>query len=152
MSGLRRPVVCDRVRAQISVDLDGELSQLERAMLAAHLERCAACRAYGADVAAFTIALREASPERMEVPVVVRRRPGTVIASRIPAGIAAAMALAVVGVASQIAAHQPRGGLRAVPRAEALRYPTQADLDRELVLIEIASGGPKQSGARETVR
>ena len=45
---------CDRVRAQISLELDSELSQLERAMVAAHVVRCAGCRAFRTGVTAVT--------------------------------------------------------------------------------------------------
>ena len=43
MSAVYPLSVCARVREQVSLELDGELSQLEQRMLAAHLERCAAC-------------------------------------------------------------------------------------------------------------
>ena len=69
-------LVCDRVRAQISVGLDGELSQLERAMLASHLARCAGCARYEQDVTAFTQALRAAPLEPLSRPIVVQPAPG----------------------------------------------------------------------------
>lgn len=145
---LRLPVVCDRVRAQISLELDGELSQFERAMLAAHLARCPDCRAYEAEVTAFTRALRAAPLERVETRVVVRR-PRRVAAVRLPASVAAVLALAVVGVASQLAANQAADTRLSSPRAQ-LRFPTLDELEHELTLIEAASGSRR--GARETVR
>jgi predicted anti-sigma-YlaC factor YlaD len=146
---LRRPVVCDRVRAQISVDLDGELSQLERAMLASHLERCADCRSYAAEVTAFTQALRDEPLEGLERPVVVVRRSRRVAAVRLPAAVAAVMAIAVVGVSSQIAANQTRE--RALSSRTELHFPTQDELEREQTLIESASS-LSASGAKETVK
>lgn len=148
---LRRPVVCDRVRAQISVDLDGELSQLERAMLASHLARCADCRSYAAEVTAFTHALRETPLERIETPVVVQRRSRRVIAVRLPASVAAVLALAVVGVGSQIATYQTRESAGSVRLGTPTRFPTQDELERELTLIEIGSRDSTR-GARETVK
>ena len=61
------------MRAQVSLRLDGELSQLELRMLDAHLARCAECREYDADVTRITTELRAAPLERMEIPVVIRR-------------------------------------------------------------------------------
>jgi predicted anti-sigma-YlaC factor YlaD len=37
---------CERARAWTSLQADGELSELELALLAAHLERCPECRAF----------------------------------------------------------------------------------------------------------
>ena len=50
MSAVYPQSVCARVREQVSLELDGELSQLEQRMLGAHLERCGACATYAADV------------------------------------------------------------------------------------------------------
>jgi anti-sigma factor RsiW len=61
--------ICDRVRGQISLDLDGELSQLERAMLASHVRRCPSCAAFQASATSFTHALRTAPLEALERPM-----------------------------------------------------------------------------------
>ncbi len=65
--------VCDRVRSQISLDLDGELSQLERAMVARHLDRCSSCEAFRGDLTAFTSTLRETPLEHPEHAIVLPR-------------------------------------------------------------------------------
>jgi anti-sigma factor RsiW len=57
----------------ISLDLDGELSQLEQVALARHLDGCARCREAGTEVNAFTQLLRDA-------PLVELRRPVEVAA------------------------------------------------------------------------
>ena len=55
MSVLPRPSLsCDRAREWASLRLDGELSQLEGAMLASHVDRCAECRTVVAEIEAFT--------------------------------------------------------------------------------------------------
>ena len=90
-----RPLVCERVRGQISVGLDGELSQLERVMIASHLERCAACGAYEAEVRSFTRALRAAPLEPMARSVVIHRRRRHV-GARVQVAAAAAVALAAL--------------------------------------------------------
>lgn len=51
---------CDRARAWASLELDGELSQLERALLAAHTRRCESCAAFAAELRALTETLRSA--------------------------------------------------------------------------------------------
>ncbi len=139
------------MRAQISVALDSELSQLERAMVNVHLARCAECRAYEVEVAAFTHALREAPLERT-ASLTVRRLPRRATLRAVPA-VAAGLMIAVAGVATQLASNQARdaGSERlAAPR----QFPTQSELERELSLLEIASGadGGKLGGPQETVR
>jgi anti-sigma factor RsiW len=140
MSTVRPSVICDRVRSQISLELDDELSQLERAMVSAHLGRCDECRAYRDEVTAFTGALRAAPLEPMESPIVLRRtRHG--IGARLQAGAAAAVALVAVGVASQIASQPPSQGL---PPISEIRYPSQRAIERELAILESVNSGEKR--------
>src|SRR5919107_2195430 len=93
-------VGCDRVRAQVSLELDGEISQLERALLGAHLRRCADCRSFRERTRAFTTELRAAPLSRPPADLHVRRPRRISVVGRYQAGVAAAMALAIVGVAS----------------------------------------------------
>jgi predicted anti-sigma-YlaC factor YlaD len=51
---------CERARAWISLGLDGELSELEGALLQAHLARCDACTAAAAEVRVLADTLRSA--------------------------------------------------------------------------------------------
>lgn len=101
-----RPVVCERVRAQVSLRLDGELSELERRMMESHLTRCAACGAFERDVAKLTQSLRDAPLERLRNPVVVHA-PRRVSFARIQGGVAAAVAVVAFGVAVQFAGSEP---------------------------------------------
>jgi predicted anti-sigma-YlaC factor YlaD len=57
--------LCERARFWTSLRLDGELSELEGALLDAHLARCAACRAVADGFDASTTALRSAPLERV---------------------------------------------------------------------------------------
>jgi anti-sigma factor RsiW len=94
--------ICDRIRGQISLELDGELSQLERAMVASHVRRCAACADFRATATSFTHALRAAPLEPlarpMEIPSLRRRalaevRVGAVRVAAAAAGIAVVLTL-----------------------------------------------------------
>jgi len=143
------PVACERVRVQVSLELDGELSQLERAMVAAHVLRCADCRAYRSDVHAFTRALRAAALE-IAPAVTVRRYRRSAAAMRFQAGVAAAMAFAVVGVATQVVQSRPDGS--PISSFRVSHFQTQSELEREQALIDpnIApgSGGPGEATVR----
>src|SRR4051812_45109458 len=55
-----RPPACDRARTWASLRLDGELSELEGALLDAHLARCPACSAAVAAIEDATAVVREA--------------------------------------------------------------------------------------------
>jgi anti-sigma factor RsiW len=134
MRKVRPSVICDRVRSQVSLELDGELSQLERAMVAAHLERCPDCRAYESEVTAFTRLLRQAPLKEIESPVVVRR-PHRTIAARLQAGVAAAVAVAALGAASQVA---PEGEdpARSPSESRQIQYPSQRQIQGEQAILE----------------
>jgi predicted anti-sigma-YlaC factor YlaD len=100
--GLYLSPVCERVRGQISLDLDGELSQLEQAMVARHLERCAECGAFRDELTAFTAALREAPLETPERPILLpplrRARFEAVRDAALRVGAAAAGVALIVGL------------------------------------------------------
>jgi predicted anti-sigma-YlaC factor YlaD len=89
-----RTGACDRAQQWISLDLDGELSQLERAALARHLDRCPTCRAAGGEVGAFTRILRAAPPVELarQLTVELPRR------ARVRAARRAAVSLALAGL------------------------------------------------------
>jgi anti-sigma factor RsiW len=62
---------CERAQSWASLELDGELSQLERVLLATHLRRCDACAERVAGMRAVTVALRSAPLEAPAAPVFV---------------------------------------------------------------------------------
>jgi len=96
-----RTSACERAAQWISLDLDGELSQLERAALGRHLHGCARCREIGAGVRAFTTLLREAPLVELDRPVELppARRPRARTVRRVGASLAFAVvtAFAVAG-------------------------------------------------------
>jgi anti-sigma factor RsiW len=93
---------CERAHAWASLELDGELSQLERALLAAHLGRCANCAASVAEMRAVTDALRGAPLERpsraLYAPSPVQPRRRTALAVRLAAAATLAALAAGAGV------------------------------------------------------
>jgi hypothetical protein len=95
-------VLCERARGWAALAPDGELSELERKLLDAHLQRCHACGYFAVQVAAVAAELREAALQPLPRPVSVpiwRRRP---IYARVRAvGAAAAVAVMALGVASR---------------------------------------------------
>ena len=90
---------CARARGWASLELDGELSQLESALLAAHLRLCPACSEAVAEMHAVTTLLRAAPLEQPARPVAAapsaesRRRP---LALRL--ALAAALAALAAGL------------------------------------------------------
>ncbi|MDX6452188.1 MAG: hypothetical protein QOH16_2237 [Gaiellaceae bacterium] len=55
---------CERARSWASLRADGELSELESALLDAHVGRCSACRAFACGTHEVAAALRSARLER----------------------------------------------------------------------------------------
>jgi predicted anti-sigma-YlaC factor YlaD len=90
-----QPRTCDRAREWVSLRLDSELSELEHALLDAHLERCADCAAYAAGVETVTHGIRGAKTERLRHPIVLPLRRRFAFAARaLQAGTATAAVLA----------------------------------------------------------
>src|ERR687896_2082611 len=93
---------CERAHGWASLELDGEISQLERALLAAHLGRCAACAQSVAEMRALAEVLRGAPLERparplyLPAPAPARRR--TALAVRLAAAATLAAVAAGLGV------------------------------------------------------
>lgn len=101
------PANCERARAWASLRLDGELSELEQALLTAHVSQCDACHEYEESVSAAVLVLRSQPLEQVEHPVAMpaRRR------ARVrPLGLArvAAVAAAVVGMTTVLGTESPK--------------------------------------------
>ena len=105
---------CDRAREALSLGLDGELSELERARLDLHLEGCAECRAFEGGTVAATQFLRDAPLEQMSVPIVLpRARRLSVV--RLMQASAAAAAVALIAGHSAMHGVAQRQSASAVP-------------------------------------
>ncbi|MCW2965992.1 MAG: hypothetical protein JWO17_3244 [Actinomycetia bacterium] len=86
--------VCERARFWASLRLDGELSELEGALLDAHLARCTGCQAVVERFGASTTALRTATLEHIApVAVDLPRSPRRLLAT---VAVAAVLVLGVI--------------------------------------------------------
>jgi anti-sigma factor RsiW len=121
-------IACAQAAQWLSLELDGELSELERAALDVHLERCADCAYSRAELVAFTSLIREAPPEPPRVPVAVlpprgsrgKRRARRAVAAVAIAGVLAAT-IAVFG-APHGSQNRSTSGLAAATPAQRLQF------------------------------
>ncbi|MHB8643405.1 MAG: zf-HC2 domain-containing protein [Gaiellaceae bacterium] len=93
-----QPHACERAREWASLRLDGELSELEQALFASHLDRCAGCAAYAAGVSATTAEIRAAKLQHLTRPIALPLRRRIAFAARAlqaGSGVAAVLAAAV---------------------------------------------------------
>src|SRR4051812_3122963 len=93
---------CERARELASLRLDGEISELEEALLRTHQGRCADCHAFARRLGGFTGELRAAPLESPGKSFTLPRRPRVALRSVSFAAAAAAVAV-VVGVGSILA-------------------------------------------------
>src|SRR4249919_1457869 len=85
--------LCARARFWASLRLDGELSELEGALLDAHLARCADCAAFASGAAASTAAIRAVplvahAPVSVSLPASPRRVFVGIVAAAVVIGAA----------------------------------------------------------------
>jgi anti-sigma factor RsiW len=141
MSAVYPLSVCARVREQVSLELDDELSQLEQRMLTAHLERCAACATYADDVRDLTERIRTAPLHTMRRPVVVRRQ-RFITTTRLQIGVAAALALAALGLGTQLAAtaESQQGSFARFEGQPNLSPPSRV-LEQEQAILRVVKAG-----------
>jgi len=92
--------VCHRTRQHVSLRLDSELSELEQALMAAHLARCTSCRAFADDLEGLTETLRAAPLAEPSVQFQLPRRPARFGVAQAGSAAAAAItvAVALVGI------------------------------------------------------
>lgn len=95
--------LCERARAWASLRADGELSELESALLDGHLERCADCRSFAAGADRVTLALRSTRLERpgpLAVRPITHPGPRSTIVRAVQVAFVAALVVAVGFVAA----------------------------------------------------
>ncbi len=136
------PLICERVRSQISLLLDAEVSELDRRLVAAHLARCAECRAFEQPVRAFTEQLRATPLEVSSLPVVLTRiRARQRVWLRTAELSAVATVLIVLGVVSQLGAPRVEGRSTGRQFTTASLFKTTS-WQPELEMAQIDSGAP----------
>ena len=72
----RHAQACDRARQWASLELDGELSELEQLGLRSHLAGCAECAPVVADMRRIALELRGLPLEQPRAAIVLPARPG----------------------------------------------------------------------------
>jgi ferric-dicitrate binding protein FerR (iron transport regulator) len=97
---------CERIRGYAAWSVDGELSEVEAAALAAHRARCSACNAYAARLEEAARLVRETPLKRLDFPIVLPSR-RLRFARTVQIGAAAAAVAAVVGVSVTVPFNAP---------------------------------------------
>jgi anti-sigma factor RsiW len=153
-----RRVACERTSRFVSLDLDGELSRFERALLVRHLARCDRCAAEADMIVGLTQSLRAAPLEPLPAPIVVlgrRRR----TRSRVTRSALAMASLAAVGIwfGVTVAGHTTAPGIGVTPgtstgtaavAASDGRSDWPAGLPRSPQMIRLVPGGLYTSGSQ----
>src|ERR687888_2462420 len=65
---------CERIRRYAAWSVDGELSEMESAALAAHLATCTSCNAYAASLEEAARLVRQTPLEDLDFPIVLPSR------------------------------------------------------------------------------
>ena len=138
---------CDRARAWASLRLDGEISELEEALLEAHLKRCATCSNYVVSMTGAVLALRAQPLERLEHAVAVTGRRRIPVRSGAVASVAAVVA-AVVGVTTVLSAQSAKAPTTSLPKAPVAAIVDDTDLQqlRALRVLQLGGRPPRGSG------
>ena len=127
--------LCERARKCVSLRVDDELSELETALLEAHLLRCAGCRQFACETAAFTIALRSQpleTPQTIVMPL--RRRRARVRTFEVAAAAAVVAAVGVASLAGSL------GTSERAPQFDLRTAPARAQQDDMVELTSVRRG------------
>jgi predicted anti-sigma-YlaC factor YlaD len=108
------PAECERARTRASLGLDGELSQVEQALLRAHVGRCASCAGFALDLGGLTQEIRATPlepPLRTWVPA-RRRRAAARSLQVCAAAVALVVAAGLGGLAGSLTSGKQAQGVR----------------------------------------
>jgi anti-sigma factor RsiW len=121
---------CRRARELISLQLDGELSELGRIRLAAHLDGCASCREFARGTEATALALRTSPLEQPTRQILLPHRRQAKLRAVQASGVAA-MLLVATAVGTFAA---PRTHVRAPNKEFSVRHMTGSEQkDQQIV-------------------
>ena len=130
--------LCERACRWASLRVDGELSELESALLDEHLGRCRSCRVFARgieDVAAALAAARLERPAPLALVIPRRRRPQPVLRSAAAATLVAAAGIAAV--VSGVAAYgQSASAAKPVAMVQGVDSPNELRALRRSSLID----------------
>jgi predicted anti-sigma-YlaC factor YlaD len=142
-----QPRNCERARAWISLRLDDEISELEEALLEAHLRRCVACLEFEASVRGAVVTLRAQPLEPIDHPVVVFGRRRLPLRRSAIASVAA-VAAAVVGVTTVLSVQGAKSPSTQTPtHLPAAVAPDNQDIKQLRTLRVLQLGGRPPSGS-----
>jgi predicted anti-sigma-YlaC factor YlaD len=135
-----RSQLCARSREWASLRADGELSELETALLDAHLARCGECRGFADTLDGIVLSLRDAPaarPAPIEVRAVRNRR--RVVPVLVAAALVAVAAVvgSIVGVAANTSAPATSVQRGAIAVVASVETPDQLRRLRRTVLLEV---------------
>jgi hypothetical protein len=91
---------CERTRAAAALEVDGALSQLELAVLDAHVARCADCNTFRHEIAELTSVLREAPAEPFRAHLILPHRWRVRAVATRATAVAATVAVAVMALST----------------------------------------------------
>jgi len=138
-----RGQLCDRARRWASLRLDGELSELENALLDSHLARCESCRGFAVEAQGIAAELRSVALEPLPAPVELRLHRRREL-GRVPrASVAAALVLVAAAVGSVLGVANRASQSQAAAASHTAMIADSPDNLRTLRRAElIASGRP----------
>jgi hypothetical protein len=108
---------CRDTRELVSLELDGELAELDSARLESHLERCANCRELKFELEHVTLTLRSAPLEPLSRPIALPHRV-RVFLRPLQVGAAAAAVAIVAGLAGVLGVVRSNGPAQRVPSVQ----------------------------------
>lgn len=123
---------CDRARQAASAAVDGELSQLERAFLDAHLGTCPGCEAFAADLGTLAGMLRSARPEPLPHTLAFRRPRRRARSLSLAVAVGAAALTGALGFVFGEALSPSGGGSAGSSAAISVRQPSSVSLAARL--------------------
>jgi predicted anti-sigma-YlaC factor YlaD len=139
---------CAETRELVSLELDGELSELESARLQSHLQHCAGCRELRAELGRLTLSLRAAPLEQLERPIALPQRarwslrPLQVGAAAAAIAVAAGLGGLVGTVRSHAPAQQPFAQSGPADGVDAIRAARRSEL---IPRLPVGRAGGRQS-------
>jgi predicted anti-sigma-YlaC factor YlaD len=139
------PLNCERVRSQISLALDAEVSELDRRLVAAHLARCGECRAVESTMRAFTEELRTAplEPPCRSITVTRPRTRRRALLRTTEYSVAATVLIAFFGVFTQLELSD--SGRSTAPLTPANLFQTAWSPELELAQLDPAASAGRAS-------